>query len=79
MQGSVNFHFAGYGGGTPDRDPFIHEKESKAACHRQRAFPGGDKINRDALATRWIERNAAAGYVLIGDPAVRLRAEELAV
>ena len=46
---------------------------------RDRAFPGGDKINRDALATRWIERNAAAGYVLIGDPAVRLRAEELAV
>lgn len=160
VQGAVIFHFACYGGGTPDRDQFIHEKDQKPpsiadapflaalpkkwlthpaggalACigHVERAWGTsiisgmsgpqiqtfqnaigriligqplgyalkdfneryaalstsiantlqkagwGDKVDRDKLATNWIERNDAEGYVLIGDPAVRLRAEELAV
>ncbi len=158
VHGMVIFHFACYGGGTPDRDLFIHEPGQKPpaiadapflaalpkkwlthpaggalACigHVERAWGTsiisgmsgpqiqtfqnaigriligqplgyalkdfneryaalstgisstlekagwGDKIDQDALATNWIERNDAEGYVLIGDPAVRLRAEEL--
>ena len=39
----------------------------------------GEQVDSQALATRWIERNDAEGYVLIGDPAVKLRAAELSV
>lgn len=160
VQGMVIFHFACYGGGTPDRDQFVHEKNQKApviadapfvaalpkkwlthpaggalACigHVERAWGTsiisgmagpqiqtfqnaigriligqplgyalkdfneryaalstsiantlhraglGDTIDQDTLATNWIERNDAEGYVLIGDPAVHLRAEELVI
>jgi len=37
----------------------------------------GDKLDADALAVNWIERNDAEGYILIGDPAVRLRVNDL--
>ncbi|GAP13721.1 peptidase family C25 [Longilinea arvoryzae] len=160
VHGMVIFHFACYGGGTPDRDLFVHEAGQKPpviadspflaalpkawlahpgggalACigHVERAWGTsiisgqagpqiltfqnaigriligqplgyalkdfneryaalstgisaalqkagwGDQIDADALATNWIERNDAEGYVLIGDPAVRLRADDLTV
>ena len=34
-------------------------------------------IPDDVLATSWMERNDAEGYVLLGDPAVRLRVNDL--
>ena len=37
----------------------------------------GGKVDPDELATNWIERNDAEGYILIGDPAVKLRANDL--
>jgi hypothetical protein len=40
---------------------------------------GGGKVDENALATNWIERNDAEGYILIGDPAVRLRTADLMV
>ncbi len=37
----------------------------------------GANIDPEALTTRWIERNDAEGYVLIGDPAAAIRIEDL--
>ena len=54
------------------------EIRSVGVKYKGRIYRDFDKIDRDALATTWIERNDAEGYVLIGDPAVHLRAEELA-
>jgi hypothetical protein len=34
-------------------------------------------ISESALAATWIERNDAEGYVVLGDPAVRLRVSDL--
>ncbi len=42
----------------------------------QQAGWGAD-VDQNTLATTWIERNDAEGYVLFGDPAVKLRAAEL--
>lgn len=39
----------------------------------------GNPLDQEALARAWIERNDAEGYLLIGDPAVHLRAEEMTV
>jgi hypothetical protein len=36
------------------------------------------KVPDSVLASRWVERNDAEGYVVVGDPAVSLRANELA-
>jgi hypothetical protein len=38
----------------------------------------GMEISDRQLATYWIERNDAEGYIVLGDPAVRLRADEMA-
>ena len=37
----------------------------------------GENIDQATLAARWIERNDAEGYILIGDPAVALRIDDL--
>jgi hypothetical protein len=37
----------------------------------------GDKPSDEELALRWMERNDAQNYVLLGDPAVRLRVGDL--
>lgn len=37
----------------------------------------GAQISDRELAANWIERNDAEGYVIIGDPAVRLRVDDL--
>ncbi len=37
----------------------------------------GGSVDQDALAMNWIERNDAEGYILIGDPAVKLRVQDL--
>jgi hypothetical protein len=37
----------------------------------------GMKVNDSVLASTWIERNDAEGYVVIGDPAVRLRVKDM--
>jgi hypothetical protein len=37
----------------------------------------GAQISDQELATNWIERNDAEGYVIIGDPAVKLRVKDL--
>lgn len=37
----------------------------------------GAKVSDADLATRWLERNDAEGYLVFGDPAVRLRLEDL--
>jgi hypothetical protein len=42
---------------------------------RQAGF--GVKIPDAVLASRWIERNDAEGYVLLGDPAVSIRVNDL--
>jgi hypothetical protein len=158
VHGSVIFHFACYGAGTPDRDQFIHNpgmpspqiadapfiaRLPKAwlthpgggalACigHVERAWGysiisqlggahiqtfqnaigriligqplgyalkdfneryaalstslsstlqqagWGAAIDQNALAANWIQRNDAEGYTLIGDPAVKLRINDL--
>jgi hypothetical protein len=37
----------------------------------------GEEISDEDLAADWIERNDAEGYIIIGDPAVRLRINSL--
>ncbi len=37
----------------------------------------GANIDPEALTTRWIERNDAEGYILIGDPAATIRIQDL--
>jgi hypothetical protein len=37
----------------------------------------GNQADPLALATTWVERNDAEGYILVGDPAVKLRANDL--
>ena len=37
----------------------------------------GAKVSDAELAATWIERNDAEGYLLLGDPAVRLRVKDL--
>jgi hypothetical protein len=37
----------------------------------------GARVSETDLATRWLERNDAEGYLIFGDPAVRLRLEDL--
>jgi hypothetical protein len=37
----------------------------------------GDAIPDSALATRWVARNDARNYIILGDPAVRLRVEDM--
>jgi hypothetical protein len=39
----------------------------------------GDSVDQELLARNWIERNDAEGYLLIGDPAVQVRADALMV
>lgn len=41
------------------------------------ALPGGRQSTDARLAWTWVERNDAQNYVVLGDPAVRLRAESL--
>jgi hypothetical protein len=36
----------------------------------------GANVDDNALATTWIQRNDAEGYILIGDPAVKLRVDK---
>ena len=38
----------------------------------------GAQVSDQELATNWIERNDAEGYAIIGDPAARLRVNDLA-
>jgi len=38
----------------------------------------GMKVDDIVLASTWIERNDAEGYVVLGDPAVRLRVQDMA-
>jgi Peptidase family C25 len=38
---------------------------------------GTGKLSNDELVLRWIERNDAQSYVILGDPAVRIRAADL--
>ena len=38
----------------------------------------GRKTNDDVLKAKWIARNDARNYIVIGDPAVRLRVEDIA-
>ena len=35
------------------------------------------KLDNEAYVTTWVQRNDAEGYVLLGDPAVRLRVNDL--
>jgi hypothetical protein len=37
----------------------------------------GNPVDENALAANWIQRNDAEGYILIGDPAVKLRSNDL--
>jgi hypothetical protein len=161
VHGMFMFHFACYGGGTPDRDQFVHnpgvppqaiaDKSFLAALPKAwlthpkggalavighverawgfsiipaaagagvqvRAFQNaigqilaglpvglalsdfnkryaalstkltgilqksgwGQAVDSTDLTTTWIERNDAEGYILIGDPAAHVRAEDLA-
>jgi hypothetical protein len=39
--------------------------------------PGAAKPAAAELVARWVERNDAQGYVVLGDPAARLRVEGL--
>ena len=41
------------------------------------AIRSGEPIGDDKLTNEWIERNDAEGYVVLGDPAVRLREADL--
>jgi hypothetical protein len=41
------------------------------------ANPPGKKIDDEELVRRWIQRNDAQNYVLLGDPAVRLRPSDM--
>ena len=38
----------------------------------------GANVDEDELAAAWAERNDAEGYVLLGDPAVKLRVNDIA-
>ena len=40
--------------------------------------PPGVKISDRDLVTYWLERNDAQNYVVLGDPAARLRVDKLA-
>ena len=35
--------------------------------------PAGDKLSDKDLVNCWLERNDAQNYVMLGDPAVRIR------
>ena len=37
----------------------------------------GFPISESTLVSTWIERNDAEGYMVVGDPAVRLRVKDL--
>jgi hypothetical protein len=37
----------------------------------------GQQVANQVLASTWIERNDAEGYVVLGDPAVRLRVQDM--
>jgi hypothetical protein len=37
----------------------------------------GSQVSNFELASAWIERNDAEGYIVVGDPAIRLRANNL--
>ncbi len=41
------------------------------------AIRAGEQISDEALTNDWVERNDAEGYIIIGDPAVRLREADL--
>jgi len=51
---------------------------STALTARLQRAGWGETPEPDELASSWIERNDAEGYILIGDPAVRLRVDDLA-
>jgi len=34
-------------------------------------------LDNEAYVTTWVQRNDAEGYILLGDPAARLRVEDL--
>jgi hypothetical protein len=38
----------------------------------------GAAVDGEALVRAWVERNDAEGYLLLGDPAVAIRAGDLA-
>jgi len=40
--------------------------------------PGAPKVADSVLVSRWLERNDAQNYVVLGDPAVRIRVDKLA-
>ncbi|HWU86233.1 MAG TPA: hypothetical protein VN253_03120 [Kofleriaceae bacterium] len=39
--------------------------------------PNGPHLDDYALVVRWIEQNDARNYILLGDPAVRLRSADM--
>jgi hypothetical protein len=41
------------------------------------SVPGAQRPTDEALAWTWVERNDAQNYLVLGDPAVRLRADDL--
>jgi hypothetical protein len=64
-------------GGWPGNDPRQRTCNGALLSKLDPSLPEAMQPTDAELANTWIERNDAQNYVLIGDPAVRLRASEL--
>jgi hypothetical protein len=53
------------------------DRASSAASYLADALSVGDRPEDIDLATAWIERNDSRNYILLGDPAARLRIDEM--
>jgi len=79
FRNGLQFMMQGHPIGHVIRDQFGSRFAALSAELLSMLAPGAPKVVDSVLVSRWLERNDAQNYVMLGDPAARIRIDKLAL